>query len=344
MLGILKRIQRNYIIFLLPIIYSLVIVCYPYPKEFDINWRYVEFYNYVGKQTVNLENVSVILQQSPDFIFQILIILFAKLNIPIKVLFFIITWVTVFNFLFVYKYYSKKFDVKAPIKSYIIVFCTISVAAVFSGVRNIHALSFIAISMLLYREKKFSLMLLSFLYAVGTHFSISVYGLIFLLINLFRLKTSFIIVTILSLFLLVLNVMPISLYESLLSESLFRKVKFYLMGEDIYLSYFKNFQWYSIFFIFIINYSLLMNFLLFFYKDVRDNDKLNKELALAFLACVLFLFYPNIYGRYYMLLVIYITYYVLLFIKQSIFLELYKMQVFFVYVVMLYVFFKPVFY
>ena len=242
MKAIFKNIERNYIIYLLPIIYSLVIVCYPYPKEFDINWRYVEFYNYITSQPINLENVSVILQQSPDFIFQILIILFAKLNIPIKVLFFIITWVTVFNFLFVYKYYSKKFDVNAPIKSYIIVFCAISVAAVLSGVRNIHALSFIAISMLLYREKKFSLMLLSFLYAVGTHFSVSVYGLIFLLINLFRLKTSFIIVTILSLFLLVLNVMPISLYESLLSESLFRKVKFYLMGEDIYLSYFKNFQ------------------------------------------------------------------------------------------------------
>ncbi|MCB4234530.1 hypothetical protein LDL59_03805 [Kaistella anthropi] len=66
------------------------------------------------------------------------------------------------------------------------------------------------------------------------------------------------------------------------------------MGEDIYLSYFKNFQWNSIFFI--INYSLLMNFLLFFYKDVRDNDKLNKELALAFLACVLFLFIPIFMG------------------------------------------------
>ena len=64
MLGILKRIQRNYIIYLLPIIYSLVIVCYPYPKEFDINWRYVEFYNYITSQPINLENVSVILKPS----------------------------------------------------------------------------------------------------------------------------------------------------------------------------------------------------------------------------------------------------------------------------------------
>lgn len=334
----------NYLHYILPLLYSIIIVLYPYPEQYDISWRYVNLYNDVKRNTSGFENISDFYNGSPDFIFQTFIIVFAKLKIPLQFLFFIVTWVTVFNFLWVYKFYCKEFGVSATVSGFILIFCSLSVSAVLSGIRNIHALSFIAICLILLRKKNNVLLIISFLYAVGVHFSVSLYAFFFLARKVLKSKRSVILTLTLALILLIFKYVDIKVFDFFLPDNVLHKVQFYMKNKDLWISHLEKQQWKSVAYVFCVSYSLIICFFILFHNSYKSFHSFRDELILLLLPCLFFIFYPNIYGRYYMFLVIYLAYAADIFMRKTKSYYYYYLVVLLAYGIMIYAFFKPVYY
>ena len=61
-----KLFTKNVVLILLPLIYAVVIILYPYPQNYDIV-RFNLFYKKFKNQDFFLDDLFTVLKNSPDF-------------------------------------------------------------------------------------------------------------------------------------------------------------------------------------------------------------------------------------------------------------------------------------
>lgn len=87
-----------------------------------------------GDETVGLLKIS------PDIISGLMELSLAKMGIPVQFFFFSVTWLTIFLFLLVFRLLHVHCRKKEPeMWMFVFVLMSVSVYAVLSGIRNIHA-------------------------------------------------------------------------------------------------------------------------------------------------------------------------------------------------------------
>ncbi|MRN01068.1 hypothetical protein D1Z97_07720 [Riemerella anatipestifer] len=314
-MALINLVKRNKILILLPLAYAIGICVYIPPPDYDLV-RFYHFYSVFRDFELSSLEVQNIFRKRVDYISPIWLLFIAKVGLPMVCFLFPITYITVFNFLYVFRSYYQNIRNKVPPNwTYFIVFCTISIPAVFSGVRNIHALSFVALALVLIRKNNKHWALVCLLYAGLFHYStylyLFVYGFYLLFNQLdvkkYGIKYQMITCLIISGLTLLIKVTPSTYLETLLPHGLFLKLDFYLKETDILIREFLlNNRKYVVLNI-LYSYELLFLFVILLFRKFR----INVYWGLIFIPCILTLFYPNIFSRYAMLVNIAITMFVL---------------------------------
>ncbi len=303
-----EGITAKWLLLILPLVYAVIINMYSYPKGYDIV-RFVNVYHEFTNPLTDFSRILHILTRAPDFLMYLYELFFAKLGVPLEILFFIITYITVFNFLFVFIHYYKQETAVFPSGwMLLMVWITISVPSVLSGIRNIHALSFIALSFLFFRQNKKRLGLAAIYYAGFMHYSCYIFLLYPLYVRKLRFKPCLVPVLISGFLLFCFSFIPSKFYEEILPLSLFHKVDYYLLNNS-YLTtkYSLNGLIYNL-----INWYVPVSYLIFLIYKQYLNITLKKEVVFLFLLCLLFIFFPNVYSRFLMLLLMFAVYNVLI--------------------------------
>lgn len=158
--------------FFLPICYAVIIILYPYPYNFDIN-HYVRHYEHFAKIT-DFKTYWEYMWLTPDVFIKAGVSLFAVVGWPLELFLFIITYATVWLALHAYeKLYFIKNNTLPKTEYYFIVFFTLSVSGILSGVRNMHAWVCILYGSILYfesaQQKRKAIFL--FIYACLVHYA-----------------------------------------------------------------------------------------------------------------------------------------------------------------------------
>lgn len=209
------------------------------PLETNDKARYILLYEYF------LEHASfecfidyLIIRSRPDFLFHFFVYIFSYLSIPSGFLFFIITFITLYNICFLFN--KILIDEQVYLLFVLVILVGISYPDLFSGIRFYLASSFIFPSLYYFRYNKKLKLWFSFVLAISIHFSSIL--LIFSCIIMFLFeKTSMRIVKNIFIFSLFFVFLPTSVYESLVSFiSVFgseyeQKGHQYLIGEDFLL-------------------------------------------------------------------------------------------------------------
>ncbi|MDY3524144.1 EpsG family protein [Riemerella anatipestifer] len=307
--------------FFLPLVYAIGIGLYTPPPTYDLN-HYYRYYRYFSEYHYTSPKIYDLAISFPDYISQLFIFILAKSSLPLGIFLFTVTYLTIFNFLYVFRYFYKVYR-QEKIKEYVylIVFASISLPAVLSGIRNIHALSFVALALMFFHKRKNNMVFLCLLYAGLFHFSTYIYLLIFLVIRLFEhfnfrkeivLKVFLSCAVLLSVIIFFIKLVPSVYLEALMPYSLYLKTEFYLKKTDILVNQFYLMNWKSLIKALLYTYSLLIVFVLSFYKELRNQLKSNVYIVFLLLPCVITFFYPNTFSRYMMLVNVAITFYVLI--------------------------------
>lgn len=309
----LLKTTRSSAVFWVPLIYAMVIISYPMPETYDIS-RFVRYYHVFARPNSSWDEIQKILFKTPDILSQLMELALAKAGIPIHVFFFIITYLTVLNFLLVFSAYYQKEKKRQPRwYFFILIMMAISVPAVLSGIRNIHALSFVALAFLFYSQRKLLPTGLCLLYAALFHYSVYIIIAAFLLYNLgfFKKRIRYIEVGIIfSLFLGIAGIYLLPLTEGIVPKQLFLKLHYYLIEHSYFIEKFQqlNIKGKAVF-VFNIIFPLLFLGIYFWriYKGKIDL-KLPHEITVIGLCVSIFLFFPNTMSRYWMLLYIYLLF------------------------------------
>ncbi|MFV0208655.1 EpsG family protein [Empedobacter falsenii] len=145
-------------------------------------YRHMEFYDLVKNMSFS-EFLIYNFKDSPDFIFRLLLYIGGSIGIRVHYIFFVITFITIFLFLKVFKKYieSNNIERKYIVLATLLSLFSISYISVFSGMRNTLALSFIFYGYYLglIERKKYALFYL--LLGVCTHFSVVLFLFIYLI-------------------------------------------------------------------------------------------------------------------------------------------------------------------
>ncbi|MDY3351698.1 EpsG family protein [Riemerella anatipestifer] len=318
---LINLVRRNKILILLPLTYAIGISLYTPPPDYDLN-HYYRYYRYFLEYHHTSQKIYDLVISFPDYISQLYIFILAKSNLPLGIFLFTVTYLTIFNFLYVFRYFYKAYGEK-KIKEYLylVVFASISLPAVLSGVRNIHALSFVALALVFFHKRKNNMVFLCLLYAGLFHFSTYIYLLIFSVFRLFQylnlrkeliLKFFLSCAVLLSVIVLFIKLIPLVYLEALMPYSLYLKTEFYLKKTDVLVNQFYLMNWKTLFTAFLYTYSLLIVFVLLFYKELKNQLKSNIYTVFLLLPCVITFYYPNTFSRYMMLVNVVITFYVLI--------------------------------
>lgn len=292
-------------------IYAITVTVYPFPPGFDIS-RFVSFYSEFSRPDLTWDETVGLLKVSPDIISRLLELSLAKMGIPVHFFFFSVTWLTIFLFLLVFRLLHVHYRKKEPeMWMFVFVLMSVSVPAVLSGIRNIHALSVVSLALYLffYRNRKTAAYLLIG-YASLFHFSCYIF---FLLPVVHRLKRNGVrnMIILSSLGFMTAALLPLSFYDKFLHPVITLKMDYYLINNSYLGNFLKKgmlnaflyqlFLWYSL--------PLLLAVL---YLKFRFRFLLRKEIYFLTVICLLFLFFPNIYSRYLMIWTVFAVYEALL--------------------------------
>ncbi|WP_018675796.1 EpsG family protein [Riemerella columbina] len=346
-----KNLNKEIVFFLLPLIYAIGICLYTPPPTYDLNHFY-GYYSVFGDFDLLSIKIQKVFIKSPDYIPLVWLLLLAKLNLPIFLFFLPVTYITVFNFLYIFRYiYRQCVKQNPPTLLYFIIFCSLNLFAILSGVRNIHALSFVALSFVFIHKKKYWITILLLLYAGLFHYSTYIYLLVFIsFFFLLRigwskskiLKLQYLISIILCFLIVLVKLMPTKYLESVLPYNLFLKVDFYIRKTDIFIKLLYEREWESIFLFFLYTYSLMISFFILFYRDIKSYLIYNKYFMLVVVPCLVCVLFPNTFSRYMMLSNTFIVVYALSISKQTFKRNLIILQTLLIFGVQLYLFFKSI--
>lgn len=179
---------------------------------------------------------------------------------------------------------------------FVFVLMSVSVPAVLSGIRNIHALSVVSLALYLFfcRNRKTAAYLLIG-YASLFHFSCYIFFLLPVVHTLKRKEVRSVII-LSALGFLTAALLPLSFYDKFLHPVITLKMDYFLINHSYLGNFLRKgmlnaflyqlFLWYSL--------PLLLAVL---YLKFRFRFLLCKEIYFLSVICLLFLFFPNIYSR-----------------------------------------------
>ena len=303
--GIINK-QNNfnhYIKYIVASIYSIIICIYPYPKGYDIS-RFISFYKTYQSEEMFGDHFWRILFQTPDFIAKLFIAALAYTNLPIEIFFITFTFTTVcFLFLFFEKfhvYHTKQLPHKY---AYLIFTLCLPVAAILSGIRNIHAWSVVLLVFMEYYSTKRK-NYWALLYAATVHFASFIFFPLLFFIEKFQelsIKKIGSSAFLIGLFIKVLIILDVKEWMFITPHAVSLKLEFYLDKSTYLLGRVEVESYKGFLYRLSYLYSPLFLIILGIYK--KSIDTLNAfwlKLGLAYY--FLFFFYPDILNRFCMLL------------------------------------------
>ncbi|WKS94934.1 EpsG family protein [Riemerella columbina] len=353
LMKIVKWRYQQPALWLLPLVYALGIGLYTPPASYDLS-RFYWYYDLFTQNTWDSEVGQEILRTIPDYLSQMMIYISARLGVPIQCFLMSVTYLTVFNFLYVFQFfYTKEKGRKPEFWEYGIVFCALPLLAVLSGVRNIHALSFVALALLWIDKKKILWALGALVYAALFHFSTWIYFLLYLIyiigIRYSKnpqnwIKKQWLLAFVMSIVILIIKFLPSDFLALGLPESWLLKVNFYLKKNDILVEEWRQHHWKSVFLQLLYTYAPMLTALLLFKKELKTYFAYTISWAFVLLPCVVSLLFPNIFSRYTLLTNIALTMLILIKIppkssRRNFFISL----IILIFGVKIYLFFKTIF-
>ncbi|QCX53664.1 EpsG family protein [Elizabethkingia sp. JS20170427COW] len=297
---------EKYILYtlLLSLVYAIIINIYPIPINFDIS-RFIKFYHIFQESSVS--EYFKIFTKSPDFLAQLILLILAKLNLSIHIFFFTTAFLSSFNFLHTFQYYYRKHHSKPPVFwMYLIVWMSISVPGILSGIRNIHALSFVALAFVFLDQKRNIPFWTCLLYAAFFHYSVYIIIIAYLIFQskYFTIQQYKIFAILGAFVFLFIFFIPSHLLQTLLPESIFKKIEYYILHNSLLKEHLNSYNWKGLIY-FILHKTLipyLYIILYFYYFKIKI---LSTETLCLMFSCILFIFFPNTLSRYWSLLYIY---------------------------------------
>lgn len=297
-----KKLKSNWFILFLSSIYAILINIYFIPSDFDIN-RYIKIFQKFQNYS-QFDEIKHIFSKTPDFLFYVYEFICVKLNVNLEILFFVFSYITVFVCLFTFKKYYFYYQRNYPKNwQYFYVWLFIPVAAVLSGIRNIHSFSFVLLAFYYLKIHKNKHALIILAYASFIHYSSYVFFIFFFLYQLLDIKKNqvrlLIIIVFFAIgqFLVIENLLQFLEVSKIDINGIFYKLNFYyLKHNDLKIALSNKYSFLSFLFSFFTNYWLL--FLAFFDLKALNKKVLNKELIIFLSLFLFFVFFPTIANRY----------------------------------------------
>jgi len=298
-----KNNFNHYIKYIVASIYSIIICIYPYPKGYDIS-RFVSFYETYQSEEMFGNHFWRILFQTPDFIAKLFIAALAYTNLPIEIFFITFTFTTVcFLFLFFEKfhvYHTKQLPHKY---AYLIFTLCLPVAAILSGIRNIHAWSVVLLVFMEYYSTKRK-NYWALLYAATVHFASFIFFPLLFFIEKFQelsIKKIGSSAFLIGLFIKILIILDVKEWMFITPQSVSLKLEFYLDKSTYLLGRLEAESYKG--FLFRLLY-LYFPLILFIWKIKTKGFNLFNSiwLKIGVSFYFLFIFFPDILNRFCMLL------------------------------------------
>ena len=291
-----KRNSSIYCLILLMGIMSYLFV----PSIENDKAQYYLFYEKF--QSMDFRAFSGFLAIRPDFVFYVLIYVFAQLNLPFEFFFLMMTVSTVsifFQFFF-------QFDFKDQVseKHYLLLvlgfFCSFALPALLSGVRFFLAIAFVILSFhKIFLENKKLWGYISLLIAVSIHFSCLVYIPVIIALKLFpntkKWQKGFFLLSFI--FVLIPKHFFVSFMPLLQSSKGFQEKAVYLSGNDFLSNNLQSGNSNNFILYLVSTFWVFIGYLYIFFTFKR-NGILRNFLLLIFGISNIFVQFPTIYDRY----------------------------------------------
>lgn len=305
------KIYYKYVIALL---FAIVICLYSYPQSFDIT-RFVDYYTILKNSENFVNDLCIILFNTPDFIAKICIAFLAYLGFPAEVFFFSITFLTVF-ILFIYfeKFHLKNCNQLPSIYAYVIFTVCLPIAAILSGIRNIHAWSVVLFVFMNYyttSKKNYHLLM----YATFVHFSSFLFIPLLFFIDKFQKKSLIKILGVsfvMGCFLKIIIFLEVKKWMLVTPSAFSNKLRFYLDESVFLIQNIKLQNWEYLSFMIIYLYFPFI-YLVYVISNKQKNSSEMYWCKIVGMYYMFFLFFPDILNRFTMLLNLIIINHVLAF-------------------------------
>lgn len=291
-------LNKLYIKYLIATLYAIIICIYPYPANFDIS-RFVGYYDSLSSTDDFYTSFLNILVSTPDFISKIFISLLVFLGLPIELFFITITFITVcLLFLFFEKLHVFERRKLPSTPAYLFFTLCLPIAAILSGIRNIHAWSVVLwVFCEYYTKSKKNYKAL--LYAGAFHFAAYLFfPILFFVERIERISLkkicvySFLIGLLIKVFIL----LDVKQWIYLVPLSISLKLNFYLDESVFLLSKLDSESIKGFFYRFFYLYYPLSHFLfIYFKKEIKNISTLWYKIGLMYY--FFFILYPDILNR-----------------------------------------------
>lgn len=294
---------KHYFKYLIALLYACIICIYPYPNGFDIV-RFVGFYHTFQSEEMFGEHFWRILCQTPDFVAKICIAFLAYTNLPIEIFFATITFITVcFLFAFFEKFHLYHTNQLPSKYAYFIFTICLPIAAILSGIRNIHAWSVVLLVFMEYytsQRKNY----VALVYAIAVHFAALLFLPLLLFIDKFQkfsLTKIGVSAFLAGLFIKLLIVFDMKQWIELTPQAMSLKLDFYLDQSVYLIGRLEAESWKGFFYRFLYLYFPIV--FIFLINSNKKNEHYHSYwLKIGFMYYSLFIFFPDILNRFCMLL------------------------------------------
>lgn len=289
--------------YIIAVFYSWLICIYPYPNGFDIV-RFVGFYHTFQSEEMFGEHFWRILFQTPDFVAKIGIAFLAYTNLPIEIFFTTITFITVcFLFAFFEKFHLYHTNQLPSKYAYFIFTICLPIAAILSGIRNIHAWSVVLLVFMEYytsQRKNY----VALVYAIAVHFAALLFLPLLLFIDKFQkfsLTKIGVSAFLAGLFIKLLIVFDMKQWIELTPQAMSLKLDFYLDQSVYLIGRLEAESWKGFFYRFLYLYFPIV-FIFLINSNKKSELYHSNWFKIGFMYYSLFFFFPDILNRFCMLL------------------------------------------